>query len=122
MKVRRCAYAEYKHSSSPSMRERFLIDASICGSSSSERADGASGAIGTLKEWQNLYVRRTIMVLGMGLAREQVSWWLSHHEITAREPAHRAICVSKLSVTRANRGSPAPKRRLRPERRGCDES
>ena len=28
---------------------------------------GEQGAIGTLTEWQNLYVRRTIMVLGMGL-------------------------------------------------------
>ncbi len=25
------------------------------------------GAIGTLREWQNLYPRREIMVLGMGL-------------------------------------------------------
>jgi hypothetical protein len=28
------------------------------------------GAIGTLKEWQNLYPRREIMVLGMGLKGE----------------------------------------------------
>jgi hypothetical protein len=56
------------------------------------------GAIGTLKEWQNLYVRRTIMVLGIGLAREQVSWWLRHHEIEAREPAHLARPMADISA------------------------
>jgi hypothetical protein len=35
-------------SSSPSMRERCPNDASICGSSSSERADGASGEVATV--------------------------------------------------------------------------
>ncbi|UCG00831.1 MAG: hypothetical protein JSW11_14585, partial [Candidatus Heimdallarchaeota archaeon] len=34
------------------------------------------GATGLLVEWQNLYVRRTIMVLGMGLkARERRLIW-----------------------------------------------
>jgi hypothetical protein len=66
-----------------------MNDASNCGSSVSERAYGASGEIATtvsiiapranklgqgatglLAEWQNLYVRRTIMVLGMGLKGE----------------------------------------------------
>ena len=31
---------------------------------------GEQGTIGTLTEWQNLYLRREIMVLGMGLKGE----------------------------------------------------
>ncbi len=33
---------------------------------------GEQGAIGTLTEWQNLYSRREIMVLGMGL---EMGYW-----------------------------------------------
>jgi len=33
-------------------------------------------AIGLLTEWQNLYNSMLIKILGLGLAREQVSWWL----------------------------------------------
>jgi hypothetical protein len=33
---------------------------------------GEQGAIGTLTEWQNLYSRREIMVLGMGLKGEEL--------------------------------------------------
>ncbi len=37
------------------------------------------GAIGTLTEWQNLYPRREIMVLGLGLKGE--------------EPINKGCCV-----------------------------